>query len=93
MRPLKHPYAAARLVSLQFEAAALDGQNAGQKEATTITIEDNAFVSWWKPTWPERVRMLIGVPVRVVVNSSLDGPLNLDTGSGWGTSGDCLRSG
>jgi hypothetical protein len=43
-----------------------------------------AFMSWWKPSWLERIRLLRGAPVRVKVNYSLHGPLHLDTESTWG---------
>jgi hypothetical protein len=49
-----------------------------------IAVEDGAFMSWWKPTWIERIRIAFGAPVRVQVNYSLYGPLHLDTETRWG---------
>jgi hypothetical protein len=43
-------------------------------------------MSWWKPGWWERVRVLFGAPVRVLVNYSAHGPLHLDTEPNWGAS-------
>ena len=89
MRCLGHPYARARLISLRFEAA----PNVMPAEAgyPPIAVEDGAFVSWWRPTWRERLQILCGVPVRVLVNYALYGPLHLDARSGWGHS--CGASG
>jgi hypothetical protein len=85
MRPFRHPYAKARLVSVRFEAAP-DDETVGDIDKPPITVEDNAFVSWWKPVWWERIMILCGVPVRVLVNSSSHGPLYLDVSLVWGNS-------
>jgi hypothetical protein len=85
MRPIIHPSATARLISLQFESTPCeDGQPITYRSGPPIAVEDGAFMSWWKPSWPERIRLLCGVPVRVKVNYSLHGPLHLDTESTWG---------
>jgi hypothetical protein len=87
MTPFRHPYATSRLVSLSFETMASDSDKyVGGPNRPPITVEDNAFVSWWKPICRERLRILCGAPVRVLVNYSLHGPLHLDTQSGWGAS-------
>ena len=85
MRPLRHPYAKARLVSVRFEAVP-DDETVGDIDKLPITVEDNAFVCWWKPIWPERIKILCGCPVRVLVNYSSHGPLYLDVSLGWGCS-------
>jgi hypothetical protein len=85
MRPFRHPYAKARLVSVRFEAVPYD-ETARDMDNPPITVEDNAFVSWWKPIWCERIKILCGVPVRVLVNSSSHGPLYLDVSLSWGSS-------
>jgi len=85
MKPLRHPYATATLLSLRFEAApahAVSGDH-----GPPVVVEDNAFVSWWQPVWRERLRILGGAPVRVFVNYSDAGPLRVDTASGWGSAG------
>ena len=84
MRCLQHPYARARLTSLRFESAPAVTEPAASRPP--IVVEDNAFVSWWQPLWRERLRILCGAPVRVLVNYSLHGPLHLDTKSRWGVS-------
>jgi len=85
MRPFRHPYAEARLVSVSFETITDDAMVA-DSDKLPITVEDNAFVSWWKPIWRERIMILCGVPVRVLVNYSSHGPLYLDVSLGWGSS-------
>lgn len=85
MKPLRRSYSKAYLMSLQFDARA-DDEVVARGDNPPITIEDNAFVSWWKPAWSERIRILCGKPVRVLVNYSPYGPLHLDTQSGWGSS-------
>lgn len=82
MRSYRHPYAASRLLSVQFEAATCDSSE--EMDCPLIAVEDNAFLSWWRPTVHERFQILGGAPVRVLVNYSLHGPLYLDTDSGWG---------
>jgi hypothetical protein len=87
MRPYRHSFATSRLLSLRFEATPRDGEGATLfMSRPPITVEDNAFVSWWRPDVYERIRILHGAPVRVLVNYSLHGPLYLDTELGWGTS-------
>lgn len=51
-----------------------------------IMLDGGAFMSWWKPSLWERVRIICGANVRVMVNYSDHGPLNLDTMSEWGLS-------
>jgi hypothetical protein len=85
MRPFRHPYAKARLVSVRFDAMP-DDEIVADADKPPITVEDNAFVSWWKPIWRERIKILCGVPVRVLVNYSSHGPLYLDVSLGWGNS-------
>jgi hypothetical protein len=85
MRPFRHPYAEARLVSVRFEAM-LNDEIITDADKPPITVEDNAFVSWWKPIWRERIKILCGGPVRVLVNYSSHGPLYLDVSLGWGSS-------
>lgn len=88
MRPYRHPYATSRLLSLRFEAATRDGEEPIPHVGhLPITVEDNAFVSWWQPELLERIRIVCGAPVRVLVNYSNGEPLRVDTGSGWGTTG------
>ena len=85
MKPLQHPYATATLLSLRFYAAparAVSGDRGLQ-----VAVEDNAFVSWWRPFWRERLRILCGAPIRVLVNYSDGGPLRVDIGSSWGNAG------
>jgi hypothetical protein len=85
MRPLNHPSAAARLISLQFESAPCDDdQPITHSSGPPIAVEDGAFMSWWKPSWSERIRLLCGTSVRVTVNYSLYGPLHLEAESTWG---------
>jgi hypothetical protein len=85
MRPLRRQSTTATLESLSFKALPLPGDcPAAGPARPPIAIEDNAFSSWWQPTWRERVRLLLGAPVRVLVNYSLHGPLDLDTQSRWG---------
>jgi hypothetical protein len=85
VRPLRHPYAKARLVSVRFEVLP-DDEIAADADKPLITVEDNAFISWWKPTWSERIKILCGCPVRVLVNYSSHGPLYLDVSLSWGSS-------
>jgi hypothetical protein len=85
MRPTGWHYAPARLISLHFESAACDGERPiSYANYPPIAVEDGAFMSWWKPSWLERIRLLCGASVRVKVNYSLHGPLHLDTESTWG---------
>lgn len=87
MRPYRHPFATSQLLSLHFEAKPQDSEEPPVRLGHgPITVEDNAFVSWWQPTLRERIRILCGASIRVLVNYSLHGPLYLDTESGWGTS-------
>lgn len=85
MRPFRHPYAKARLVSVRFDAMA-DDEIVADADKLPIAVEDNAFVSWWKPIWQERIKILCGGPVRVLVNCSSHGPLYLDVSLSWGSS-------
>jgi hypothetical protein len=85
MRPFRHPYAKARLLSVRFDAIS-DDEILADADKLPITVEDNAFVSWWEPIWRERIMILCGVPVRVLVNSSSHGPLYLDVSLSWGSS-------
>ena len=85
MTPFKHPYSTACLLSLRFEARA-DDEVIANADNVPIAVEDDGFSSWWKPIWRERIGILCGKPVRVLVNCSLYGPLHLDTHSRWGSS-------
>jgi hypothetical protein len=69
---------------MHFEAA--PAATGATSNNPAIAVEDGAFVSWWQPTCQERIRILCGLPVRVLVNYSLYGPLHVDTQSGWGVS-------
>jgi hypothetical protein len=51
-----------------------------------IVIEDQAFVSMWRPSLRDRLKVALGAPVRVLVNYSVHGPLHVDTERVWGTS-------
>lgn len=86
MKPISnHPSATAKLMTVRFEAGPLEGNQAvTQTNCPPIAVEDGAFMSWWRPSWRERLRLLCGAPVRVMVNYSLHGPLHLDTESAWG---------
>lgn len=87
MRPLARAFTTAVLEQLRFEALpSPDDRPFAATDRPPIAIEDNAFASWWQPTWLERLRILCGAPVRVLVNYSLHGPLDLDTQSRWGAS-------
>jgi hypothetical protein len=84
--PIVGPYAEAKekLDRLTFTVL-VDGD----KEVVRypeIIVDGGAFMSSWKPGWRERIRLLIGAPVRVLVNYSAYGPLYLDTESDWGVS-------
>ena len=85
MRPIARDFTTATLESLRFEALpSPDDRRCAAMIRPPIAIEDGAFASWWQPTWMERFRILCGAPVRVLVNYSLHGPLDLDTQSRWG---------
>jgi hypothetical protein len=85
MRPIRIDDADVCLTSIRFEALSRDGsQPITCWSGPPITVEDGAFMSWWKPTWIERLRIMCGAPVRVLVNYSLYGSLHLDTESRWG---------
>src|SRR4051794_34538413 len=72
MKPISRDDAMSRLVSLRFEATPCDGdQVVARGSSPPIVVEDNAFMSWWKPDWLERFRIMCGAPVRVLVNYSL----------------------
>jgi hypothetical protein len=43
-----------------------------------IMLDGGAFISWWRPSLWERLRLLCGSSVRVMINYS-DGPLRVDT--------------
>jgi hypothetical protein len=51
-----------------------------------IVVEDEAFISMWRPSLRDRLNVALGAPVRVLVNYSVHGPLHVDTERGWGTS-------
>jgi hypothetical protein len=44
-----------------------------------IMPDSGAFMCWWRPSLWERIRLLCGANVRVMVNYSDHGPLNVDT--------------
>jgi hypothetical protein len=85
MTPISRRYTPARLIAMNFESAPRNGDPPSAcPSAPPIVVEDGAFMSWWKPGWLERIKLLCGAPVRVKVNYSLYGPLHLDTESTWG---------
>ena len=43
-----------------------------------VMLDGGAFMSWWRPSLWERLRLLCGANVRVMINYS-DGPLRVDT--------------
>jgi hypothetical protein len=83
MTPLARQSTQDTLGSIKFTTVD-DAQRNGQPSLPPIVVEGDAFMSWWRPNWRERIKLLFGGPVRVVVNYSLHGPLAVDTEAKWG---------
>jgi hypothetical protein len=75
----------ALLVEIVFKTRPVATQNPILPKAE-IMPQGEAFMSWWRPSLWERVRLLCGANVRVMVNYSDHGPLNVDTMGEWGLS-------
>jgi hypothetical protein len=76
---------AALLDQIAFKTRPRASKNTGLPRPE-IMSEGGAFMSWWKPSPWERIRLLCGANVRVMVNYGDHGPLNLDTMGEWGLS-------
>jgi hypothetical protein len=83
MKPIALGEVNSRLVSITFAADGICEQHTGPD--IPIVVEDEAFVSMWRPSLRDRLRLALGAPVRVLMNYSLHGPLHVDTECGWGT--------
>jgi hypothetical protein len=84
VRPIAGIYADDILTSIRFESRPVKSYSG--PHLPVVAVEDHSFMSWWKPNWRERLRLLLGGRVRVMVNYSTHGPLHLDTEGGWGDS-------
>jgi hypothetical protein len=88
MRPVpirdRYPEAAAYLDQVSFRSLPL--APSAYKPEIFVELEGGSFMSWWNPGWWERIRLLFGAPVRVLVNYCDRGPLHLDTEPDWGDS-------
>jgi hypothetical protein len=84
MKPIAFGQANCRLLNIAFSAS--ESYRESAVPDIPIVTEDRAFVSLWRPSPSERLRLAVGAPVRVLVNYSLHGPLHVDTERGWGTS-------
>jgi hypothetical protein len=76
---------AALLDEIAFRTKPCASKNTGLPRPE-IMPDGGAFMSWWKPSPWERIRLLCGANVRVMVNYGDHGPLNLDTMGEWGLS-------
>jgi hypothetical protein len=70
-----------QLENITFAASGL-ADDAATRPA--VLIDGAAFMCWWKPSVFERLRLLFGASVRVMVNYS-DAPLAVDTMPEWGS--------
>jgi hypothetical protein len=84
MKPIGFGEANYRLLNITFAARGVGEERTAPD--IPIVIEDRAFVSMWRPSLRERLKLALGAPVRVLVNYSVHGPLHVDTEGGWGTS-------
>jgi hypothetical protein len=82
MKPLRTGEAGAWLEKLELTMRAADG--AGASAAIPVAAEGNACTAMWRPSWRERLRVVLGAPIRVLINYSLHGPLHVDTEAGAG---------
>jgi hypothetical protein len=86
MIPIPGTYCDGKLESLSFTIVPECQRETARRPYITRGDGVGAFMSWWKPTWQERVRLFFGAPVRVQVGYCSHGPLHLDTESDWGVS-------
>lgn len=84
MQPIVSGKADRGLLSITFVARGVDEQDTVPN--IPVVVEDLAFVSMWRPSLRDRLRLALGAPVRVLVNYSVHGPLHVDTERAWGTS-------
>jgi hypothetical protein len=84
MKPIASGEAHGRLLSITFAAGSIWEHPTAPD--IPVAVEDEALVSMWRPSLRERLRLVLGAPVRVLVNYSAHGPLHVDAEAGWGTS-------
>jgi hypothetical protein len=75
MRPIPGSYSDGKLDSLSFTVVPEHQYATARRPYITRGDGVGAFMSWWKPTWLERVRLLFGAPVRVQVGYCSHGPV------------------
>lgn len=56
-----------------------DGKN-GTCISLPVYHDDGAFHSWWKLTWRERLKIMLGSPVRLTVLGEVHPPVALNIG-------------
>lgn len=62
-------------------------------ESSDQKLEDEtSFMTYWKPSWRDVVRMVFGGRIRVSVNYSMGGPLDLDVVSADDAMGAAIAS-
>jgi hypothetical protein len=83
MKPIAFGETNYRLLNITFAAREIGEQDTPYN--IPIVVEDQAFVSMWLPSLRERLRLVLGAPVRVLVSYSVHGPLHVDAECGWGT--------
>lgn len=74
MTPFHHPSANVVLV-------APEGWDEGDCDDLRVHQADGVMSSFWRPSWPERLAILLGRPVRLAIVSDLHPPVWLDTNS------------
>jgi len=75
MRPIEHPLATNTL------APPVNWDRERQGDCRSLSVcfdrEDGRFYSWWKPSWRERLSLVLGVPVRLCIAASSHPPVAL----------------
>jgi len=65
-----------------------DEKTRGPCEALSVcSTDDGLKYSWWRPTWSERLRLILGWPVRLCLVSEKHPPVSVDVEERmWGPS-------
>lgn len=75
MTPIRHPQTTRTLGAPADWDEGLHGPCVG----LPITDSGGVMYSYWRPTWPDRLRVLVGSPVRLSVVGKTHPPVMLDT--------------
>jgi hypothetical protein len=75
MRPIQKPH----FTRVLMPPSGWNAEKCGGCSALPITDSEGVMYSYWRPSWRERLSVLIGKHVRVCVLGTVHPPVALDT--------------